>query len=83
MLDHTLRGPSDEMDGRLRAAHLAELAEIPDRDRDGLVELGRRDLGRVNPLLERQQTLSNLRGNVAVVHHIFRSSVSSLLEQQP
>ena len=39
--------------------------------RDGFVELGWRDFGGGNPLVESQQTLSDLRGNVAVVHHMF------------
>ena len=40
---------------------------------DGFVELRRRGFCGSNPLLERQQTLSDLRGNVAVVHERFQS----------
>ncbi|MBC7815731.1 MAG: hypothetical protein IAG10_02405 [Planctomycetaceae bacterium] len=40
----------------------------------GLVELGRRDFGGGNPLLERQQALSDLRGNISVVHQMLVST---------
>lgn len=51
----------DIVNGRFRAAHLPKLADIPDRNVDRFVELGRRDLGVCNPLLEGEQPLGNLR----------------------
>ena len=60
----------DIVDRGLGPALLAKLADVPDRDIDRFIELGRRDLRRRDALPERQQAGRDVRRDVAMVHMI-------------
>jgi hypothetical protein len=51
-----------------RAAHLAELAYVPDRNVRRLVQLRRRNLRRLDALLEREEPFRDFGRDGAVVH---------------
>ena len=48
--------------------HLAELADVPDGEVDGLVKPGRGDFGGREALLQRKQTLGDLGRDVSMMH---------------
>jgi hypothetical protein len=58
----------DVVDRGVAARFLAELADVPGREIERLVELRRRDLGLVDPRSENLQALRDFRGDVAMIH---------------
>lgn len=65
----------DEMNRRLRARSPAELANVPRRDVDTLVELRRRDLGSVDPLTQDLEAGGSIPVDRSVIHGILVSRV--------